>query len=185
MEDNQKFINLARKLKRLADSGVGGEKENASEKLRLIMEKYDISIHDIEGEIRKDYDVHFHKDIPMKFIIQVLSSVVGNISKSGCDLRQYKYNRKKNHHTYQVVNIEPEHFTEFVIKVQTYWEDYNKQMEIFYSAYVQKNKLYTKPDENEEKGEQKPLTPEERAEIYKMLSMMEGIERVNIQKRIG
>jgi hypothetical protein len=180
----EKFIELARKLKRLADEGVGGEKDNAEEKLKLIMEKYDISFSDIEGEERKKYDVNFHKDIPIRFIQQVLSSIVGNLNKYGVTISKYKYVRKKNHLSYRIDNIEPQHFTEFVIKVQLFWKDYNEQLELFYGAYVQKNRLYTKQSEDEADKPTKPLTPEERAELYKMSAMMEGIDRAKYQKRL-
>lgn len=182
---DDKFINLAKKLKKLAESGVGGEKDNAQQKLQLIMEKYGITLADIDGDERKDYVAHFNKEIPYRFIRQVLASIIGNISKSDSSISQFKRVRKRNHISYHIENIEPQYFTEFVIKVQTYWADYQKQMETFYSAYVQKNKLYTKPDENQDGDEErKPLTPEERLELYKMYSMMEGIERVQYQKRL-
>jgi hypothetical protein len=180
----EKYIELARKLKRLADEGVGGEKDNAEEKLKLIMEKYDISFIDIEGAERKIYNVNFHKEIPVKFILQVLSSIVGNLSKYDVGVTKYKYVRKKNHLYYRINNIEPQHFAEFVIKVPLFWKDYNEQLKLFYSAYIQKNGLYMKPSEDDDNKPVKPLTPEEKTEIYKMSAMMEGIDRAKYQKRL-
>ena len=49
-----KYIELAKKLKALADRGIGGEKINAEKMLNALMKKHKISIEDIEGEKQED-----------------------------------------------------------------------------------------------------------------------------------
>lgn len=44
----EKYIELAKKLKELADRGTGGEKVNAEQQLTRLMEKHGITLEDIE-----------------------------------------------------------------------------------------------------------------------------------------
>ena len=45
---NEKYLELARKLKALADKGIDGEKYNAQKQLDKIMKKYGIRMEDLE-----------------------------------------------------------------------------------------------------------------------------------------
>lgn len=183
MKDN-KYIALALKLKELAEKGVGGEKINAQEKLRLIMQKYNITENDITGGIRCNFDIHIPKDVPFKFFSQVLSSVVGKISDYGCDIYERKYVQKRNHITFSIKNIEPHLFAEFDAKINAYWYDYKEQLELFYSAFIQKNALYRKQNENENHEENNEITHEERVRLFKMAQMMQGIEKLKVHKEL-
>ena len=40
---NDNILLLAKKLKELADRGIGGEKQNAEKKLKMLMSKYGIT----------------------------------------------------------------------------------------------------------------------------------------------
>ena len=50
-----KNIELAKKLKALADKGIGGEKSNAEAMLNNLMKKHNITIEEIEGEKLMDF----------------------------------------------------------------------------------------------------------------------------------
>jgi len=183
MNEN-KYIALALKLKELSEKGIGGEKINAQEKLRLIMRKYNISEDDINQGIRRSFDLYCQKDMPVRFLRQILASIVGSISDYGCNIYQYRHAKKRGFLRYQLENIEPHVFSELDIKVNAYWQHYNKQLEMFYDAFIQKNELYQKPDENQSNSGGKKLTPEERAYIFRMQQMMEGLEKLKINKQI-
>jgi len=180
----EKWIELARKLKELSIKGVDGEKINAQDKLLLIMRKYGITEQDISGNERKDFEFNIHKEVPNKFISQILSSVVGKRVKYGCEFGQFKYVKKPNHISYFIENIEPHLFSEFMVKLDLFWKHYKSELEIFYEAFVQKNKLYSKPTDDKDDQDEKPLTKEEKEKIWKMLNMMEGISSVTHHKQI-
>lgn len=184
MEDRYKVISLAKKLKELSERGIGGEKENAISKLNLIMKKHGITFEDIEGGGRKDYEFELKKEIEWGFIRQVLSSIVGRISKYGCKVSEFKYVQKRGYKSYHFENIEPEVFSEFIVKVEMYWEHLQKEIELFKDAYIQANRLYVKPEEGEE-PKQTELTREEEERLFKLMNMMNGIDKLNYQKRIG
>lgn len=185
MEDKrEKMVELAIKLKALSERGIGGEKDNAIDKLKLIMNKYDISVDEIGNDLRRDFDFNLKKDLPYKFISQVLASVVGKLSEYNCSVFQYKYVRNRGYKSYCLKNIGPSLFSEFIVKVEMYWNHYNTELSFFYQAYVQANKLYTKPDDNDG-GRSKDLSPDELKRIMKISSMSSGIDVVQYQKRIG
>ena len=62
-----------------------------------------------------------------------------------------------------------------------YWEfylaEFEKQLDIFKSAFVQKNKLFPKVED----PEVKPPDPEE---MDRVLKMMQGIDKAEIHKQI-
>lgn len=180
---NDKIIELAKKLKALADRGVGGEKENAIEKLERVMQKHGITIDDINGRLKKDFDFHLRKEITFDFVNQVVASVLGSRKEYGHSLSVYKYIQKRGFKSYQIERVEPDLFSEIIIKIDLFWDDYKEQQEIFYEAYIQKNRLYRKPSEKEDEVAEE-LTPEEREKLFKMSNMMQGIDRVKFQKRL-
>ena len=47
---DQKKIDLLKKLKTLAEQGVGGEKETAQKKLKQLMQKYDVEEDELSEE---------------------------------------------------------------------------------------------------------------------------------------
>jgi len=177
---NEKVLSLAKKLKALSDRGVGGEKENATQMLVSLMERHNITIEMIAGDERKTHQL-FLDPTEEKFLRQVISSVVGR----GFRLFQYKYKmvRIPGKLRYGIEKITDAEFLEVMAKHAFYYADYQDQIRIFYSAYVQKNKLYVRRDESEDDSPRE-LTPEEKREILKISLMMEGIERKLFVKQI-
>lgn len=57
---DEKKIELIKKLQRLAERGVGGEKEGAQKKLQQLMKKYDIEESDLSDDKLEDHEWKFH-----------------------------------------------------------------------------------------------------------------------------
>lgn len=53
---DEKKIELMKKLQRLAERGVGGEKEGAQKKLQQLMKKYDIEESDLSDDKLEDHE---------------------------------------------------------------------------------------------------------------------------------
>jgi len=53
--DESKYIELGRKLKAIAERGIGGEKINAEKMLENLLKKHNLTIDDIEGEKTDNY----------------------------------------------------------------------------------------------------------------------------------
>lgn len=180
MEDNSKLITLLKKLKALADRGIGGEKLNAERMLHDLMLLHKISIEDIEGvkKQRFDFDVPFKYD---KLFWQIVSNVIVDWNSRYTTYRHFK--RK-----FGVEMTHAEHL-EIEAKFDFYCKDFEEQMKIFTSAYILKNKLT--PTYSEERraikdreDEDRELSNREREKLFKISMMMNGVDKAKYQKRI-
>ena len=183
MSSKNKGLNLARKLKVMAERGEQGEAQNAAAKLEQLMARYSLTMADIEGEELKDRVFVLPKEVDIDFVSQVASSVFGrNYSIYG-----YKYAPQRGYRKYQIEAVRSADFVEFVAKVEYYWADLQAQLSIFRSAYVQKNHLYRKETEEEEAGRANyQLSQEEVARLLAMEKMARGITKAEgPQKRLG
>lgn len=184
MSSKNKGLNLARKLKVMADRGEVGEAANAAAKLAQLMSRYRLTMADIEGEELKDRIFILPKEVDIDFILQVASSVFGR----NYSIYRYKYVPKRGYRKYQIEAISSADFVEFVAKVEYYWEDLQAQLSIFRSAYIQKNHLYQKETEEEAKQRRAnyQLSQEEVARLLAMEKMARGITKAEgPQKRLG
>lgn len=68
---------LLKKIKALAERGVGGEQENAEAILSRLMEKYGVSEDELDEETRKRHDFEYHGKEQEKILRQVVYKVTG------------------------------------------------------------------------------------------------------------
>jgi len=123
---DQNIIDLAKKLKALAEQGVGGEKENASAMLQRLMDKHGITIDSISNDVKKRrwFTV---KTTQLKFLRQVVSSVIGG------DYSYFVHPNVKSEIAFELTDAE---YIEVEAKFDFYWRKYKEDMEIFYSAFI-------------------------------------------------
>lgn len=176
---SSKIIELAKKLKALADRGVDGEKENAAEMLGKFMEKHKLSLEDIEGEKKRRRRFKVLADQKI-FFNQICSNVLG---------RNYRV-ESTGQAIYKVVEVTDAEYVEILAKYEFYWKHYQKEQEIFYKAFIQKNQLYRKETDEErrqrqEREHERELTPEEKAELWKMANMMQGMDAARFHKQLN
>lgn len=170
---NEKVLELAKKLKALADKGIQGEKDNAKAMLEKYMVKHNITLQDIEGEVVKSHSFK----VPVKhfkLFLQIVANVMNNVH---CLFDSQAKG-------YKIVDCSDEQAIEIQAKFDFYVRAYTRELEettrIFFKAFVQKNKLYR--DSSDEPS--KPLTPEERADLMKMLNMMNAMENHSYVKQL-
>lgn len=68
---------LLKKIRALAERGVGGEAENAEEILRRLMEKYGVSEDELDEEERRRHDFEYHGKEQETLLRQVVYKVTG------------------------------------------------------------------------------------------------------------
>ena len=164
------YIELCKKLKALAERGEGGEKSNAMQKLRSIMEKHNISESDIDEDEKHDCSFRVTKE-QYKLFVQIVYSVVGQHYKVYPSMVK----------GYYVLTITRDHELQIRFLLEVYWKDYKKQLNLFYTAFVMKNKIYPENDDREPKE----LTDERRSEIFLAMQMANGIKKTEILKQIN
>jgi len=179
--ENTKVLILAKKLYELSKRGIGGEKENAIRMLDKVMKEHGISFEDIESEIKKQRDFRYYSNKEKKFLVQVISSVIGKrFGANHGDL--FRGGKKLYKYTVELTDAQ---FIEVLEKHRFFWKEFQEAQDLFYSAFIQKQKLYSKPEEKvDDEEDEKEMTPEEKAKMWKMIQMMGGIKKKSITKQI-
>lgn len=161
---SDRILELAKKLKALAERGEGGEKINAEDQLKRLVEKYQLNLDDIQS-VRLQYRIFKFNDtdeLEKKFVKQVISSVVGATNFYYAGLI----------HNNWAVEIDDLQYVEISEKIDFYWPIFKADLEIFYTAFIQKNDLTLIVDE-----ENMPKFSEEDIQklrqAYKMMQSMQ------------
>ena len=171
---SENLLNLIRKLKELADRGEGGEKDNAANKLQSLLDKHGISLEDINQDVIKEREFILNSN-QIKFFVQVAYSCFGN------ETAIFKLqNEKKSKQVKRFLKLTDAQFIELTAKFDFYWEKYEKDLQIFYSAFIQRNELYVKGSSAKE-----DLTQEEIEEINKIRAVMQGLDKHSFHKQIS
>jgi len=168
-----KILELAMKLKRLWEQGEGGEKLNAETMLKRLMVKHEIRPEMLEEKvlIKKWWRL-------TKTQVTLFMCVVSHVS----GVKEYNYNGKGK---YGVLLTHAE-IIEVDAMFNFYWLALKKDLDLFQTAFIHKNKLYAKEPENkEDEEESKPLTDEQKVEVYKLVNIMQGMDRHHFHKQIN
>lgn len=109
---------LLKKIRTLAERGVGGEAENAEKLLAHMMEKYDISEDELDADIRERNDFEYHA-------YELYYTATGRKVKTqlGADCTPAE-------------KVEIEYLFDFYKRL---WE---KEKEAFLAAYIQKHRIF-------------------------------------------
>ncbi len=175
----EKILELARKLRALADKGVDGEKDTALLMLQRLMKKHGITIDMISEDEIKEHSFKIEETYS-RFFGQIVASVLG--SKVSVSYYPHQKGKKRE----QFINCTPYQAIEIEAKYNFFVECYKKELELFYQAFIQQNHLYVKKNDNDEDdSEEKELSREEREKLYKMVNMMQGMDRHIFTKQLS
>lgn len=154
---------LLKKIRALAERGVGGEADNAEEILRRLMEKYGVSEDELDEEERRRHDFEYHGKEQEKLLRQVIFKVTGG----------YAYNLVYNATGRKVKTrlgadctaaekVEIEFLFDFYTRL---WE---RERAAFLSAFIQKHRIFSIRDD---------IEPQKlsREELLKMQALMLGM----------
>lgn len=166
---------LLRKVKALADRGVGGEKEGAQAILARLMEKYGITEADIEEERRTTVFFSYSQEIERRLLNQIIYMVTGS-SGHGCVGAYTNRPRKK-----MGADVTAAERLEIEANYEFFKEALKKELEIFLAAFAHKNRLFPSPDKVKS---QEDDTPEDKERALKIGAMMEGMDRHTLLKMI-
>lgn len=162
------YLKLAKKIKALADRGVGGEKINAEQMLNALMQKHDISMEQLE-EGATDWHEYKIKPTDRLFFMSVVVSVLRNKIKN---YKQYKLK-------FWIESTDAE-YLEIEAKFDFFLKVYEKDICIFRRAWFIKNELYN-PDAELDMPD---FSREELIEQMQALKMTEKIKKTIYQKRL-
>ena len=170
MED--KFLQLAKKLKALADQGVGGEKENAAAKLTAFMEKHGITMDQLGEDKRERSPFRVTKD-QHKLFFQVAASVIGMRATT-----YWVIPGKRNLVKLETTKSEA---IEIELKFRHYWKAYTDELKIFYSAFIQRNRIFS----IDAKSTCQEPSEDDVQHAIRVLKMAGAIKKVKIHRELS
>ena len=154
---------LLKKIRALAERGVGGEADNAEEILRRLMEKYGVSEDELDEEERRRHDFEYHGKEQEKLLRQVVYKVTGGYAYN----LVYRASGRKvktrlGADCTAAEKVELEFLFDFYTRL---WE---RERDAFLSAFIQKHRIFTIRDD---------IEPQEvsREELLKMQALMLGM----------
>lgn len=152
MTDGQaKRLELLKKLKALADNGVGGERENAQAMLDKLLAKYDISSEALSDDEVSDHGFTYHSDFERRLLSQLRAKIATNR-----DAFRYKYG-KGARSTFYCTCTEAEAL-QIQIEFEFYATLWKEEQETFFVAFIQKHQiLILSPDAKRWSLMRKPL----------------------------
>lgn len=135
---DEKKVELMKKLQRLAERGVGGEKEGAQKKLQQLMKKYDIEESDLSDDKLEDHEWKYHNDFELRLLKQTIYKVLG---KDGLN-QMYHYRSGKGKKTIQGVQCTKAQAIQIGIEYEFYCETWKEEHDFFFKCFVQKHKIF-------------------------------------------
>lgn len=175
-----KHVELAKKLKALADKGIGGEKTNAQKMLSALLKKHKLTLKDIEEEKKS---LHYFKITSDK--AQLLHQIIGFVNH---DLRFWgeipaatikKLKMKGNFFTECTVA----EFIQIEAMFEFYSRLYESELNVFFHAFVAANSLYPSIP-NDQKKNFSDLTKEEQEAYIRAQELAEKIKTETFRKQI-
>lgn len=140
---DEKKIELMKKLQRLAERGVGGEKEGAQKKLQQLMKKYNIEESDLSDDKLEDHEWKYHNDFELRLLKQTIYKVLG---KDGLN-QMYHYRSGKGKKTIQGVQCTKAQAIQIGIEYEFYCETWKEEHDFFFKCFVQKHKIFPTKEE--------------------------------------
>lgn len=169
-----KYLDLAKKIKALAEKGSPGERENAARALKSMMLKYGITESQLDDEI-EDYraikvgiNKYHHR------LLEQICYMVFNIP----DFPIYRVNSERG--TRYLFTTISKHI-EIECMFEFYKARFDEQLSLYYDAFVMKNDLYPE-------GSAKPESFFSEAEIEKMrkaAAIASGLETSEYRKQLN
>lgn len=182
----QEIIERIKKVKRLAESGVEGEKENAQSMVDELMNQYGITESDLEDEKEEVYTYYIDGVFCWELFKQV------SIVRYGVDKIRYiknermsRYDREaikelsKGKKTNVLVVCTAAKFIEMTAGYEIYQRGLNDDAKAFRYAFLAKNNLLAPATDDG-----KEMTEDEVRMVRKAIMMSDGVDRLTVNKLI-
>ena len=178
MMDKESIIEKLRKIKALAENGVGGEVVAAQEALERLLKEYGLTWEDISDDKRQQYDFKYSNEREMALMMQVIVHLFGSKShvfKTG------RFNRKAKIVFLEMTKVEYLDMKDMWDYYRREWKKYlEKGMKELLSAYILKFDLYDITPNPEDR-------PSEKLDFETMMRirmMSEGVDAAPFAKMI-
>lgn len=160
------------KLLRLAERGIGGERQNARALLNSALKQHGLAEEDIRGERIERRAFSFRGAMEKKLLLQIIATVLG-----------YKQPVWSNPAAkgYLMVETTAAIAVEIEVLLDAHRKHLRKELEVFFTAYIHRQDLFPAGEPSRLESE---LSPEELMRARKAALMCSGIERVTIRRQL-
>jgi uncharacterized membrane protein YcgQ (UPF0703/DUF1980 family) len=158
--DSKKIKNLMVKVKALAERGENGEMDNAKQKLKELMQKYQITKFEEQKYKKRSFKLADYNDCKTIMVHCILDSspdaeIDGSLQKKELYCK-----------------LTDEQYIDVCEKFNHYFPEFHKQREAFVKAFIIKNNL----------GIENTVSDEEEESVSDILDMMNGIKSSSYKK---
>ena len=168
-----------RKIKALIDKGTPGEQIAAKNLLNKILQRYDLFLDEILEEEKSEREFSFPRD---RYERRIFFQCLG-IALETSDIR-YRINKTESRVKVDMTRVQYLDFLEtYNWYLRAFRKRVKKSMDIFTSAFIQKNNLF--PPRNGEDEVKSSLTPEELKRLMAVSALADTMEADTNYKRLG
>ena len=155
------ILDRLRKIEALAQSGVAGERENAAEMLRVLCEKYGVTVE----QLTAPETTRCWFTIKSKIDDDLLGQCVAMVLKTS----RIRFSSRARERGFELTLAQEIDVREAFAHFRKAWQ---QQLEETFAAFIQLNGIVAPASDD---GEEKELTPDERARLRRMGQMMLGM----------
>ena len=178
MSQKEELLEKIKKIKALADRGVGGEKTTAQATLERLMQEHGITEADLELEKVETEWFTYHDELERRILGQVIYSVTGK-QPFGCVGAETGRKRKK-----RGADCTAAQRLEIEFNYNFFCEAAKKEFEVFLYAFFVKNMIFP-PETVVPHRKAEEMTEEELREMRRAAMMAETMEHYTPRKAIG
>jgi hypothetical protein len=160
---DQKKLELIKKLRALAERGVGGEKEGAQKKLDQLMKKYDIQEMDLSDELEENHDFRYRNEYEKILLRQLFYKIVPDYKQ-----KAYVYKYGRGSRTTMGVSCTKAQALQIQIEYDFYRDLWKEEVDFFMDAFIQKHRIFAEPTEGGGTDESKMS----KEDLFRMMAMM-------------
>ena len=164
---DEKLINKLKKIKALAENGIGGEKEAAARIYENLLNMLDVSPEELDyiTQETRDFYFTFSNSMEERLLGQIAYKVIGDGT----------YYLKPNGKKMRIVCTELES-AEIQMLFNLYRKKLKEDLIIFYKAFIHRQQIF--PDETARLYKEPKYQSDKSDEAEKVMKMMAGIERI-------
>ncbi len=175
-----KYIELAKKLKILSEQGsYEGERISAENLLKNLMQKCGFSFSDIETEETENFFFTLKtEDAPlwMQVVVSVNGKIQGYGKFSEADIERLSLPGNFS------IDCTKAEYVEIVAKFEYYNRLYKEESQIFYEAFVQRNRLFS--NKESDMTDTKELSPAELEKAIRVMELSRSLKRGDYRKQL-
>jgi hypothetical protein len=176
----EKNIELLKKLKALSEKGVGGEATNATDMLNKLLKKHNLTLEDLEEDKKNDY--YFSTSgMHSELLHQIAKMVNSEVKCYDVPLKMVKKHKLSGNF---ILNCTSAEFIEIDQMFSVYKNLLDKELKVFYYAFLQTNDLLITPKKGSEK-KLSDLSKEEKEQLLRANEMASLIKKETVRKQIS